>query len=158
MDREKGAAMTHVFANHDLQTERGDEFIDVTDEVRDVVAGSDIENGMALVYSPHTTSVVVINERESGFMEDLPELLEQVAPREGRYYRHDDLTIRTEGLDGDPHETPNGHAHCRAALMSTSQTIPVVDGDLRLGRWQRIFFCELDRARPRKVFIQVIGE
>ncbi|HEX5260153.1 MAG TPA: secondary thiamine-phosphate synthase enzyme YjbQ [Gaiellales bacterium] len=150
--------MTHVFANHDLQTERGDEFIDVTDEVRDVVAGSDIENGMALVYSPHTTSVVVINERESGFMEDLRELLEQVAPREGRYYRHDDLTIRTEGLDGDPHEIPNGHAHCRAALMSTSQTIPVVDGDLRLGRWQRIFFCELDRARPRKVFIQVIGE
>jgi len=150
--------MTHVFANHDLQTERSDEFIDVTDEVRDVVAGSEIENGMALVYSPHTTSVVVINERESGFMEDLRELLEQVAPRDGRYYRHDDLTIRTEGLDGDPHETPNGHAHCRAALMSTSQTIPVVDGDLRLGRWQRIFFCELDRARPRKVFIQVIGE
>jgi secondary thiamine-phosphate synthase enzyme len=100
----------------------------------------------------------VINERESGFMEDLRELLEQVAPRKGRYYRHDDLSIRTEGLDGDPHEIPNGHAHCRAALMSTSQTIPVVDGDLRLGHWQRIFFCELDRARPRKVFIQVIGE
>jgi secondary thiamine-phosphate synthase enzyme len=86
-------------------------------------------------------------------------MLENIAPREGIYYRHDDLSVRTEGLDGDPHRIPNGHSHCRAALMgSASQTIPVIDGELTLGRWQKIFFCELDRARQRKVFIQVIGE
>ncbi len=150
--------MKHVFANHDLQTTDRGQFIDLTDDVVDLVAGTGIENGMALVYSPHTTCAVVINEREAGFMADLDETLEGIAPCEGRYYRHDDLEIRTEGQDGDPHEVPNGHAHCRAVLMSASQAIPIVAGKLRLGRWQRIFFCELDRARERKVFIQLIGE
>jgi secondary thiamine-phosphate synthase enzyme len=149
----------HVFANHDLRTEGCGQFIDVTDDVERAVEDSAITNGMALVYSPHTTCAVVINERESGFMEDFAEVLEGLAPQAGdHYYRHDDLEIRTEGLDGDPHEIPNGHAHCRAVLMSASQTVPIVDGHLRLGQWQRLFFCELDRARERKVFIQVIGE
>jgi len=148
----------HVFTNHDLQTADRGQFIDVTDDVVGLVAEAGIENGMALVYSPHTTCAVVINERESGFIADLDEMLEGIAPLEGRYYRHDDLEIRTEGLDDDPHEVPNGHAHCRAVLMSASQAVPIVDGTLRLGRWQRIFFCELDRARDRKVFIQLIGE
>jgi secondary thiamine-phosphate synthase enzyme len=86
-------------------------------------------------------------------------MLEKLAPSSGLYYRHDDLEIRTEGLDGDPHDIPNGHSHCRAALIgSASQTIPVVAGTLRLGHWQRVFLCELDRARERKVFVQVLGE
>jgi len=124
-----------------------------------VVERSQVRDGMAVVYSPHTTCAVVINERESGFIEDFQEMLENIAPRDGVYYRHDDLSIRTEGLEGDPHQVPNGHSHCRAALMgSASQTIPVIDGELTLGKWQKIFFCELDRPRRRKVFIQVIGE
>jgi secondary thiamine-phosphate synthase enzyme len=148
----------HVFANHDLQTVDRGQFIDVTDDVVGLVAEHGIENGMALVYSPHTTCAVVINERESGFIADLDDMLDDIAPHEGHYYRHDDLDIRTEGLDGDPHDVPNGHAHCRAVLMSASQAVPIVSGKLKLGRWQRIFFCELDRARERKVFIQLIGE
>ena len=152
--------MRHVFANHDLRTEGCGQFIDVTEDVERAVEDSAITNGMALVYSPHTTCAVVINERESGFMEDFAEVLEGLAPQAGdHYYRHDDLEIRTEGLEGDPHQVPNGHSHCRAALMgSASQTIPVIDGELTLGKWQKIFFCELDRPRRRKVFIQVIGE
>jgi secondary thiamine-phosphate synthase enzyme len=150
----------HVFANHDLQTEGCGQFIDVTDDVERAVEGSAITNGMALVYSPHTTCAVVLNERESGFMEDFSELLNGVAPlASDHYYRHDDLEIRTEGLDGDAHETPNGHSHCRAALVgSASQSIPIVDGELRLGRWQKVFLCELDHSRERKVFIQLLGE
>jgi secondary thiamine-phosphate synthase enzyme len=149
----------HVFANHDLDTEASGQFIDVTDDIVQTVNESGIRNGMALVYSPHTTCTVVINERESGFIEDFGELLDELIPSDDRYYRHDDLSIRTEGLEGDPHEVPNGHSHCRATLIgSASQTVPVVDGQLVLGRWQRVFFCELDRARPRKVFVQVIGE
>jgi secondary thiamine-phosphate synthase enzyme len=101
----------------------------------------------------------VVNERESGFVEDFNEFLEKVAPSSGPYYRHDDLSIRTEGLEDDPHEFPNGHSHVRAAMLSSSsQTIPIVDGKLLLGRYQKVFFCELDRARERKVFIQVLGE
>ena len=65
-----------------------------------------------------------------------------------------------DGEAADPvHPRPNGHAHCKHALIgSASQTIPIIDGELQLGQWQRVFFIELDRARDRKVFIQVLGE
>lgn len=151
--------MKQRFENHDLLTDGTSQLVDVTDDVEGAVRRAEISNGMALVYSPHTTCAVVINERESGFAEDFAELLAQLAPAEGRYYRHDDLDIRTEGIEEDTADFPNGHSHCRAGLLaSSSQAVPVVDGRLALGRWQRIFFCELDRARQRKIFIQVIGE
>ena len=151
--------MKHHFENHDLVTERGSQLVDVTGEVFAAVERADVANGMALVYSPHTTCAVVINELESGFIEDFSEALAELAPEEGRYYRHDDLEIRTEGIEDDTGLYPNGHSHLRAGLLSSSsQTVPIVDGNLMLGRWQRIFFCELDRSRPRKIFIQVIGE
>jgi secondary thiamine-phosphate synthase enzyme len=150
--------MKHLFQNHDLQTERCGQFIDITDDVLAAVEKSEVQNGTVVVYSPHTTCAVVINEPESGFVDDFCELLDELAPQE-RYYRHDDLSIRTEGIEDDTAEHPNGHSHLRAALLSsTSQAIPVVEGRPMLGRWQKIFFCELDRARPRKVFIQVAGD
>jgi secondary thiamine-phosphate synthase enzyme len=149
----------HHFENHDLVTERCSQLVDVTEELHAAVERADVENGMALVYSPHTTCAIVINEHESGFIDDFNELLAELAPEEGRYYRHDDLAIRTEGIEEDTALFPNGHSHIRAGLLSSSsQTIPIVDGTLMLGRWQRVFFCELDRSRPRKIFIQVIGE
>jgi secondary thiamine-phosphate synthase enzyme len=150
--------MRHRFENHDLVTERRSQMIDVTDDVVDVVERSAVRNGMALVYSPHTTCAVLINEPESGFQCDFEEMLERLAPSDGAYYRHDDLSIRTQGIEEDTADFPNGHSHCRSGILTSSQTIPIVDGRLTLGRWQRIFFCELDRARPRKVFIQVMGE
>lgn len=151
--------MKHRFENHDLITDGASQLIDVTDDVRAAVERAEIENGMALVYSPHTTCAIVINELETGFIEDFGEFLAELAPAEGRYYRHDDLEIRTQGIEDDTADFPNGHSHVRTGLLSSSsQTIPVVDGELMLGTWQRIFFCELDRSRPRKVFIQVIGE
>ena len=151
--------MKHHFENHDLVTERSSQLIDVTDELHAAVGRAEVENGMALVYSPHTTCAIVINEHETGFIDDFNELLAELAPEEGRYYRHDDLDIRTEGIEDDTGLYPNGHSHLRAGLLSSSsQTVPIVDGNLMLGRWQRIFFCELDRSRPRKIFIQVIGE
>ena len=152
-------AVKHRFENHDLITDRTSQLIDVTDDVRAAVERAEIKNGIVLVYSPHTTCAVVINELESGFLEDFAEFLAEVAPEEGRYYRHDDLSIRTEGIEEDTADFPNGHSHIRAGLLSSSsQSIPIVDGSLMLGTWQRVFFCELDRSRPRKVFIQVIGE
>jgi secondary thiamine-phosphate synthase enzyme len=151
--------MKHLFENHDLETASCGQLLDVTDDLLDMVERSGVENGMALVYSPHTTCAVVINERESGFAADFTEFLERVAPAEGPTYRHDDLTIRTEGLEDDPHDIPNGHSHVRAAMLaSSSQTIPIVGGRLLLGRYQKVFFCELDRAKHRKVLMQVIGE
>ena len=150
--------MKLVFENHSFRTETTGQFVDLTDDVRGVVARSGVRNGAAIVYSPHTTCAVVINERESGFMSDFTDLLDTVVPRSVDY-RHDDLSVRTENLEDDPHEVPNGHSHCRAALLGTSsQAVPVVDGDLMLGRYQRIFLLELDRGRDRKVYLQVMGE
>ena len=153
-----GDRVIHHFENHDLVTEHGSQLVDVTGELHAAVERADVTNGMALVYSPHTTCAIVINEHESGFIDDFNQLLAELAPEGDRYYRHDDMEIRTEGLDDDDLH-PNGWSHMRAGILSSSsQAIPIVDGNLMLGRWQRVFFCELDRSRPRKIFIQVIGE
>jgi secondary thiamine-phosphate synthase enzyme len=147
-----------LFENHNFQTTHCGQFTDVTDDVRDVVTRSGIRNGMALVYSPHTTCAILINERESGFIQDFTELMGSLVPANATY-QHDDLEARTENLEDDPHDVPNGHAHCRQALVgSSSETIPIVEGELLLGRWQRVFFLELDRSRDRRVLIQVLGE
>ena len=150
--------MKFLFENHSFRTTDCGQFVDVTEDLRDMVARSEIQNGMALVYSPHTTCAILVNERENGFIRDFGSLIESLVPLDG-IYQHDDLEARTENLDDDPHDVPNGHAHCRQALLgSASQAIPIVQGELQLGRWQRVFFLELDRARDRRVFIQVLGE
>lgn len=150
--------MKMLFENHSFATTRCMEFRDVTDDVVDIVERSGVSNGMALVYSPHTTCAVVINEKESGFLKDFEEFVQALVPKDGPYL-HDDMTVRTENLVDEDFEFPNGHSHIKHSLLaSASQTIPVIDGSLQLGRWQRIFFLELDRARDRRVFIQVMGE
>jgi secondary thiamine-phosphate synthase enzyme len=139
----------HHFENHDLVTEGCSQLVDLTDDVAAAVDRAGVENGMALVYSPHTTCAIVINEAEDGIAHDLAEALEELAPVAAPY-RHDERHGEHE---------PNGHAHVRAGVLaSSSQTIPIVDRSLVLGRYQRVFLCELDSPRARKVFIQVIGE
>jgi secondary thiamine-phosphate synthase enzyme len=145
------------FENHSFRTESCGQFVDLTDDLTDLVARSQVTNGMALVYSPHTTCCILVNEHEDGFLEDFRLLLDQLVPAGSVYYRHDDMAIRTQNLD--PEDQPNGHSHCRGGLLgATSQAIPIVNARLMLGQWQRVFFLELDRARPRKVFMQILGE
>lgn len=150
--------MKMLFENHSFTTSRCMEFVDVTDDLLEMVERSGISDGMALVYSPHTTCSIVINERESGFIKDFEDVVEGLVPKAAPY-RHDDMALRTENLEDDDHDVPNGHAHCRQGLIaSASQAIPIVDGTLQLGRWQRVFFLELDRARDRRVLMQVMGQ
>ncbi|HZD78857.1 MAG TPA: secondary thiamine-phosphate synthase enzyme YjbQ [Actinomycetota bacterium] len=150
--------MTVLLENHSFQTTHCGQFLDITDDVREVVTKSGVQNGSVLVYSPHTTCSVVINESESGFVQDFCRLMDSLVPVDGSYV-HDDLEVRTQNLEDDPHDIPNGWAHCRQSLIgSASQHIPVKDGEPLLGRWQRVFFLELDRSRDRKVFIQAMGE
>ena len=130
------------------------EFIDITQEVKDVLARSEIREGSVLVFTRHTTAAIEINEDEPLLMEDLKQFLLRIAPRDGNY-KHNDFFIRTANMTED--ECPNGHAHCQHLFLGTSETIPVVDSELLLGRWQRIFLIELDRPRERQVFIQVQG-
>ncbi len=138
-----------------LQSEATNEFWDVTDHVRDVVSRSSVRHGQITVSTPHTTTTLVINESETGFLNDFRRSIDQVVP-ENTYYEHDDHSIRTENLEED--EYINGHSHVRQLLVGQpSVTIPVVDGEVLLGQWQRVMFVELDQARPRRLFFHAQG-
>ena len=138
-----------------FSTTAGTQFWDLTEVVREVVARARVQHGQVTVYSPHTTTSVVINESETGFVNDFRRLITMVVPVDG-YYEHDDLEIRTENLQED--EYRNGHAHCRQLLVgTTSATIPVVEGEILIGLYQRVLFLELDQARERRVVIHAQG-
>jgi secondary thiamine-phosphate synthase enzyme len=137
-----------------LRTSECLQFIDLTDELHSLVAASGVAHGFVNVQSRHTTAAIVVNEDEPLLLEDLKRMLERLAPR-GADYRHDDFSVRTANLT--PDEQPNGHAHCKALSLRASETLNVVNGELQLGRWQRVFFVELDCAREREVSVLVMG-
>ena len=136
-------------------TQKPTEFIDITGQVRACLDDADLSNGTVTVYSRHTTAVIKINENEPLLLQDMEDFLERMAPRYANY-RHNDFTIRTVNMTED--ECPNGHAHCQSLFLGTSETIPLIDGQLQLGRWQSVFLIELDHPRPREVVVQVMGE
>lgn len=134
-----------------LRTTKSTDFIDITEQVEAAVAEADLSEGIALVSSPHTTCQIIVNEAEDGFLRDLARTLERLAPQDAAY-DHD------EAPHDLPDEAPNGYAHIRAALLSSpSVTVPIVEGKLSLGTWQRLFFVELDRARPRRFQVTLVG-
>jgi len=135
------------------------EFIDLTDEVKEFIEKTKIKNGQVLVYSTHTTLAICVNEKEKGIVKDFKALMNRIIPKDA-YYHHNDLTIRTENLvcQSAASDCLNGHSHCTHLLMRNSETVPIIDGKIMLGMWQRIFAIELDCCRPRKVLVQVIGD
>ncbi len=135
-------------------TTRAPEFVDITDDVRQVLQRSGVRDGIVAVFSRHTTAAIRINEAEPLLLQDMEAMLARIAPP-NVYYRHNDLSIRTVNLTED--EDRNGHSHCQHLLMGASESIPVAEGELLLGRWQRIFLVELDCPRPREVTVQVVG-
>jgi secondary thiamine-phosphate synthase enzyme len=137
-----------------FDTEECLQFLDLTDRIGELVEGSGIRHGIVTVQAMHTTGAIVVNEREPLLLEDMRRLLEGLAPRE-HAYRHDDFSVRTVNLVAG--ERPNGHSHCKSLFLHTSETLNIDDGRLQLGRWQRIFFLELDGARPRSVSVMVMG-
>jgi secondary thiamine-phosphate synthase enzyme len=135
-------------------THKAPEFIDITEKVEKAVKACGVREGIALVFSCHTTAAIRINENEPLLLRDMEEFLKRLAPRE-LYYRHNDFEIRTHNMT--PEECPNAHAHLQHLLLGTSEAVPIQGGNLVLGRWQRIFLVELDRPRERKVLVQVVG-
>jgi secondary thiamine-phosphate synthase enzyme len=141
-----------------LRTTGGLSVRDITDEVNEAVRESGIIDGIACIYSPHTTCCVRVNEFETGFLEDFAEMLKRLVPSE-RYYAHDDWDRRTENICPEDMDLGNGHAHCMSMLLgSAGESIPVVEGALQLGTWQRVLFLELDRERDRRWIVQVVGD
>ena len=136
------------------------EFVDVTDDVRDVVERSGVAFGQVLVSSAHTTAAVVVQEHEPLLLRDMARVLARFAPADD-YYEHNDFTIRTNVPSDEPE---NGHAHCQHLLLGASETIPVHEGALQLGIWQSVFLVELDHPpqRPagqqrRSIVVQAMG-
>ncbi len=138
-----------------FSTSGGGEFWDISDFVREVVERSGVRHGQVTVHTPHTTTSIVLNESETGFLNDYRKTIEGLVPVEG-YYEHDDHELRTENLQED--EYINGHSHIRQMLVgSASVSIPVVDGQVLLGTWQSVLYAELDQARDRKVIVHAQG-
>ena len=141
-----------------LRTKGGLEIRDITEEVQEAVVQSGVTDGIACVYSPHTTCCVRVNEFETGFLEDFVRMVRRLVPTE-KYYAHDDWERRTENVCPEDMDVGNGHSHCIAMLLGPAgESIPVRDGELCLGTWQRVLFMELDRSRDRRWIVQVVGD
>lgn len=126
-----------------LKTHSQVEFQEITSQVRDIVRESKVASGICIVYVPHTTAGVMINEHaDPDVVADIAAQLEKVAPQRGNY-RH---------LEG------NAAAHIKASLIGSSATVIIQYGDLALGTWQGIFFGEFDGPRSRNVLVAVLAD
>ncbi len=138
-----------------VQTHEPIQFVDITDEVAECVEASGVRDGIVTIVSRHTTAAIRIQEAEPLLLEDLLGFLRRLAPKDV-HYQHNDFRIRTHHMHDD--ESPNGHSHCLQFLLGTSESIPVVDGELALGQWQRVFLVELDGPRvKREILVQTVG-
>jgi len=126
-----------------LSTAGKTEFIDITGKIEKAVEASRVSRGLCIIFSPHTTAGLTINENaDPSVRKDIINQLDNIAPR-GANYAH---------LEG------NADAHIKASLMGSSLNIIIKDNSLVLGVWQGIYFCEFDGPRQRKVYVKIIGD
>lgn len=126
-----------------LQTSRRDEIVDITPEVERAVRESGVQNGLAVVYCPHTTAGIAVNENaDPDVKRDILTRLDEVFP-----WAH----------AKDRHAEGNTAAHVKAVAVGTSQTLIVAEGRLLLGTWQGIYFCEFDGPRRRRYHVKIIA-
>lgn len=126
----------------EIDTQKPIEVVDITSQVQKAVLKAKLESGICLVHTLHTTTGVTINEAEPGLIQDIVNLMRSLAPQNAGYM-HD----RSDG---------NAHAHLQAVLLGNSVTVPVENGRLILGTWQRILFLELDGPRRRRVYVKAL--
>ena len=128
-----------------FNTTKHREYIHITPQVEAAVSKSGVKEGMVLVSAMHITASVYVNDHESGLIADIDEWLEKLAPFR-KDYRH--------------HHTgeTNGDSHLKSLLMHHEVTLPITNGRLDLGPWQRVFYAEFDGRRPKRVVVKVMGE
>ncbi len=125
-----------------LQTHKRSDMVDITSKVSDLVSQSGVQEGLAVVFVPHTTSGVTINENaDPDVVHDFLLTLNELIPKSRSGYRHG------EG---------NSDSHLKASLVGPSVTILIADGRLQLGTWQGIYYCEFDGPRSRRFFVEII--
>lgn len=128
-----------------FNTSKKREYIDITDKVDAALKKSGIKEGMILVSARHITAGVYVNDAEDGLIQDMDAWLEKLAPFNMDYLHH-----RTGETNGD--------AHLKSLLVHHQVIVPVTDGRLDFGPWQRVFYAEFDGQRKKKVIIKVMGE
>jgi secondary thiamine-phosphate synthase enzyme len=134
-----GAAMTQF----DVKTTARNQFVEITGQVRDAIAASGVKSGLCVVYCPHTTAAVTVNENaDPDVVHDMLLYLNKAVPQHQGGFRH------AEG---------NSDSHIKASLVGPSVTLLLDGGDVVLGRWQGVYFCEFDGPRMRTVMVQVLG-
>lgn len=126
-----------------VKTKSRREFVEVTDEVQRVVSESGVREGLCVVYCPHTTAAVTVNENaDPDVVHDMLLWMGRSIPKEQAGFQHG------EG---------NSDSHIQCSLVGPSQTLIVSQGKIVLGRWQGIYFCEFDGPRSRSLHVQVVG-
>ena len=136
--------MKIVTRDFHISTRNRNEFVDITDQVASFVSKSGVKEGDAIVYCPHTTAAITINENaDRSVVHDILLTLEELIPHLRAGYRH------SEG---------NSDSHCKSSIIGCSEQVLISGGQLSLGTWQGIFFCEFDGPRSRRFSVQVRGE
>jgi len=136
--------MKIVTKDFGVSSKQRNQAIDITSKVEVIVRQAGITEGDAIIYCPHTTAAITINENaDPSVMHDILLTLSELIPQEQPGYRHG------EG---------NSDAHCKSSIIGCSKQVLIKDGRPALGTWQGIFFCEFDGPRSRKVFVQVRGQ
>lgn len=127
-----------------LRTNKRDEMIEITRNVQDLINKEQMVNGTAIVYCPHTTAGITINENaDPDVVRDMLMRLDEVYPWEHPKYRH---------MEG------NSASHLKASTVGSSQTVFIINGKLLLGTWQGIYFCEFDGPRHRTYYVKLLKD
>jgi len=125
----------------DIATRKQTEFTNVTSQIQNIVSQSGIKEGICYIYMPHTTAAVTINEdADPNVVKDITNELDKIVPYQ----------------DGYLHSEGNSAAHIKASIIGPSETVLIENGQLMLGTWQGIFFCEFDGPRQRRMFVKVV--
>ena len=127
-----------------FKTKKRREMIHITSEVEEIVRKSGVRDGLCFVSPMHITAAVYVNDLEDGLIEDIWQWLEDLAPARPDYKHHH------TGED-------NGDAHLKSLLLHHETTLPITDGHLDLGTWQRVFYAEFDGQRNKRVIVKVLG-
>ena len=125
----------------------------ITSQVQELVAISKLQNGLLVAAGQHTTTALIVNEMEERLLQDIKDLLNEIAPF-GKKYKHNDLHLRGNIPEDEP---LNAHSHLQALLLGNSISIPICNGKLSLGTYQEIILVELDGPKNRNVCVTING-
>ncbi|NLK72110.1 MAG: YjbQ family protein [Clostridiales bacterium] len=135
--------MKNLLFQYSIPTKSKQEFIDITEFISQSINESGVKNGHVLIYCPHTTAGITINENaDPNVIEDMINALDNVFPIDGNY----------------KHIEGNAHAHLKSSFIGSEKSIIILEGEPLLGTWQSVYFCEFDGPRSRKLFIKIMKD